>query len=378
MENLLRVQTEAFTVFVIVILWFSGNRRSSTESVAGFLVFRLFLASTAAMLVVDAVSWQLDGVPGNAARLALHIDIVLYYALHSVPAALFILYSDFQVFMDDARVRKISRWLLPVLALMALVAISSPFTGLLYVLDEGNHYARGSAYLYFVAIDYSLIAIGLGLVIVNRRRVKSRVFLTLLAFPLPMVAAGIVQMLVFGLTLLWPSTALFLLMSSLNIENRRSKTDHLTGAANRRSLDEELERRLEQSKPGNPLCGLLLDLDDFKSINDRFGHEAGDRALEAAAEILLASVRADDLVARFGGDEFVVLFEGKGPVGVESLVARIEDGFRRHSERQGQPYRLAASIGRACRDRTEEVDAASFLAALDADMYARKRLRKGA
>ncbi|HRZ66218.1 MAG TPA: GGDEF domain-containing protein, partial [Spirochaetia bacterium] len=72
----------------------------------------------------------------------------------------------------------------------------------------------------------------------------------------------------------------------------------------------------------------MVDLDDFKSINDRLGHEAGDRALEDAAAILRASVRAEDLVTRFGGDEFVVLL----PNATEESLAEIAGRIRRRTE----------------------------------------------
>ena len=121
--------------------------------------------------------------------------------------------------------------------------------------------------------------------------------------------------------------------------------------ANRRSLDEELERRVESIRPGTTLCGLMIDLDDFKSINDRFGHEAGDRALEDVAKLLLASVRVDDMVARLGGDEFVVLADIKESAALEDLVERIERSVEHHNASVQRRYHLSLSIGRAIFDR---------------------------
>ena len=122
----------------------------------------------------------------------------------------------------------------------------------------------------------------------------------------------------------------------------------------------------------------MIDLDYFKSINDRFGHEAGDRALEDAAKILLASVRVDDMVARLGGDEFVVLADSKESAALEELVARIERAVESHNGTSRRPYRLSLSIGRAVYDPKAGRSAADFLAVLDADMYARKNLKKRA
>lgn len=85
-------------------------------------------------------------------------------------------------------------------------------------------------------------------------------------------------------------------------------TDHLTGAANRRRFDQQLERETERAvRYGNPFCLLLLDIDDFKKINDEFGHNAGDEVINQLAKVLQEHIRLPDLAARIGGDEFAVL-----------------------------------------------------------------------
>jgi diguanylate cyclase (GGDEF)-like protein len=88
-------------------------------------------------------------------------------------------------------------------------------------------------------------------------------------------------------------------------------TDPLTGAANRRTWDEELSLALTRSiRDGLPVSVALLDMDDFKAYNDRFGHQAGDRLLKEAAAAWRNILRASDILARVGGDEFAVLLPG--------------------------------------------------------------------
>ena len=100
-----------------------------------------------------------------------------------------------------------------------------------------------------------------------------------------------------------------------------SLTDPLTGLANRRQLRLVLERCLAAARRGEPLAVAMLDLDDFKAINEARGHMGGDRVLRAVADALAAEVRGSDLVARFGGDEFLVVLPG-GTAGSAAILLR--------------------------------------------------------
>ena len=87
-----------------------------------------------------------------------------------------------------------------------------------------------------------------------------------------------------------------------------ARTDPLTGVPNRRVWEEELPRELERARrTGAGVCLAMIDLDDFKAYNDRFGHQAGDLVLKEAATAWRAEVRSTDLLARYGGEEFVLL-----------------------------------------------------------------------
>jgi diguanylate cyclase (GGDEF)-like protein len=133
----------------------------------------------------------------------------------------------------------------------------------------------------------------------------------------------------------------------MQVARKRALIDPLTRLPNRAQLDEGLARMMEQSRSeGTPLALMYLDLDHFKSINDRFGHAAGDRCLALVSAILRRHVRPGDLVARYGGEEFVIVLAGAGHArarqAAEALRAAIAETPVQH---EGEAIPIAASIG---------------------------------
>ena len=150
--------------------------------------------------------------------------------------------------------------------------------------------------------------------------------------------------------------------------------DVLTGLANRQLLHDRLEHALDRAeRDGTHLCLLLLDLDGFKEINDRFGHAAGDSALRTFATRLTDVLRASDTAARLGGDEFVVLCENTQPSEAHALVARARKTLEAPLRLAGGVVDLVFSVGVAHVPTGRRMPPAAVLAEADRLMYLDKR-----
>jgi two-component system cell cycle response regulator len=152
--------------------------------------------------------------------------------------------------------------------------------------------------------------------------------------------------------------------------------DSLTGLANRKQLEETLEGELSFAhRHGTDLCVIMIDVDRFKLVNDTHGHLAGDAVLRAIARILACTVRTEDIVARFGGEEFVVVARGAPLPGGQKLAERLRSELERAPIRlEHLVLRVTASFGVASLTCARQPGVSGMLACADQRLYRAKAL----
>ena len=144
---------------------------------------------------------------------------------------------------------------------------------------------------------------------------------------------------------------------------RLAMTDPLTRIANRRMLDQELDRLCSHaSRHGSTASLLVIDVDRFKLVNDTLGHDAGDALLVAVADALVGSCRSEDVVGRWGGDEFVVLLPDTDADGVASVAERVRSTLASLDEPIGVSIGAATGAGTRVEDLLVTADAALYAA----------------
>ncbi len=154
----------------------------------------------------------------------------------------------------------------------------------------------------------------------------------------------------------------------------RSTHDSLTGLLNRSSLNEKLAHRLTKRAHGELVEVIFVDVDQFKQVNDIYGHSVGDQALIHVARVLERSSRSGDIVARLAGDEFVLVAQGSTSDGATSLSRRITNALSQPVTIEGAQLQLSVSLGVAIADENV-TDADWLIGQADAAMYCAKRDR---
>jgi diguanylate cyclase (GGDEF)-like protein len=162
---------------------------------------------------------------------------------------------------------------------------------------------------------------------------------------------------------------------------RQAITDELTGLSNRRRFQETMAAEVERSRRfGGELGLVLLDIDDFKAVNDTYGHQQGDLVLREVAKILRASSREIDEPARYGGEELAVVLPGTDLEGAHNLAERVREGVEALrlpilGDDSAEPLRVTASFGVASLPASAE-DVRGLVAAADEALYQAKRTGK--
>jgi len=157
---------------------------------------------------------------------------------------------------------------------------------------------------------------------------------------------------------------------------RFALTDDLTGLYNRRGfLILGMQNLKLASRTGYSLLLFFVDIDQFKHVNDSLGHIEGDAFLICCAEVLKSTFRDSDIIARIGGDEFVILAQETSEQSSEAIFHRLESALRLLNEKVDSPHKLALSVGVARFDPQNPVSLGELLSVADREMFERKRVR---
>ena len=291
LSYIFHTELELFSFLVCAVLLFDTYQHHNKR----FLADRLFTAllySNMALLLLDILTWVLNGRAGTINTVSLMIAMVLGYLLATLPAFLWALYADYQVFNDTNRIRKLMGIFLIPAFINTVMTLITPFTGLLFYFDKNNVYHRGPCLSLFIVFAFAYLIYAFMLVISNRKQIEKRYFLPLILFSFPPFIGSLLQNFFYGLALIWSSITISLLIVHLYIQNRKLNTDYLTGIYNRLQLDRYLQAKIRNSDAHNGFSAIILDINDFKIINDQYGHLIGDEALT--------------ITARSGTDFFVI------------------------------------------------------------------------
>jgi diguanylate cyclase (GGDEF)-like protein len=357
---------------VLVIIYIDARNRLEIK----FTLYNLFMALVKlniALIVIDLVTWVFDGIPGFWSGLTVHSTNLLLFIMEPFASAFWVLYANYLVFHDDQRIARLKKQLSVPLLFNAALSIASLSTGWFFSINGQNIYQRGNFYWVHLLFCMVLMLYPFTFILKNRKKIPDKYFFSLITFLIPISIGTVLQVLYYGVTYLWTGMMLSLVIVYLTIQDRESSTDFLTEVYNRKQLDHFVKSKINGGRRQKPFSAILMDLDQFKEINDRYGHDVGDEALQDTVKVLRKCLRQNDFLARYGGDEFLVVLDIDDLPMLEMTIQRINSGFRTYNEENHKPFSLNVSLGYQVYDYQTAMTSEEFLKVLDTLMYQDKK-----
>ncbi len=361
-----------YSIIILMVIYFMSKKWNDRE-LFGNKLFLLMVKLTMILLVVDSLS-RFDGDINFLYVLFNYTGNFLIFLLNPILVSLWILYANFTIYGDKKKTKELIPPLVIVNLINGLMVVLSQFFGWYYYIDSNNIYQRGPLFLFSVAITVILLMISFILIAINRKKIENRLYFPLLYFSIPPFIGIILQTFFYGISFVLSSLVISLLIVYINIQNYSMSTDFLTGLYNRKQIENYLNKKIKASlNHKRNFSGIMLDLNNFKAINDDYGHNIGDEVLETAGRILKESVRSSDIVARIGGDEFFIILNIDNIDVLKEKVDRIKMRIDEFNKTSRKPYRIEFSIGYAVYNSKLKMTTEVFQKHLDILMYKNKK-----
>lgn len=258
-----------------------------------------------------------------------------------------------------------------------ILTISSNYTHFYFYIDSNNIYQLSSGYVLHLALIFiQLFGSGIYSIVTScsdrQIRIKKEYQLPLMFVTIPSIAAVLESFL--PLTPIVPLGILLpILLSFLEIQSGEIYSDALTGLNNRRRMEIYLQEKIRNAANDKPFRIYLIDVNDFKMVNDKFGHIAGDRALRLIADALrIVAGRLNGFCARFGGDEFVLILDEDAQV--QEALQKETDTLRNRCADKLPPLSVCTGCAEC---RSDTMTATQLIAEADEQLYARKQIFHG-
>lgn len=321
------------------------------------------------LLGADALSWYFLNNPGETAYYMVRLGNFSVFCINYIFMSLFTTYMWLTVSNHNHRKPAALYAVYALSASGILLLIITQFTGLFYYFDDHNRYHRGNYYLLAQAIAVLGISVCLFMLISYRKNLNRTIFLAMMSFFVLPVLATIYQALAYGFSLQCLaaviSTQIMFIMDTVEINLRfhsqqadyrkaryEAEHDGMTGLLNKEAGWKRMREYFNRMGSRDEALLMFIDIDDFKTINDTYGHTAGDFWIREVASQLRHIYRQDDIICRYGGDEFLALIRNTASEQVlETTLGIFFQQLARTSEQHGQDVHCSVGVCRIAATR---------------------------
>ncbi|MEF9952127.1 MAG: GGDEF domain-containing protein [Clostridium sp.] len=336
-------------------------------------IYRIFLLATALIILIMVLECITVVVNGHATSLyTVYLSRVVNILGFALTPVIPYLYWCFLCNWLNGKdiFYKVNKTFWVLLGINGIMSILSFSNKIIFYVDDKGVYQRGELFITNLIICLVILLGCAYLILKNYSRLsidEKGVFTLNLIIPVVLSAFQIIKI---NILTIWSSCGIICILTYVFLLNEKSKTDTLTGLYNKEAYYDEI-RRISKGKY-KKLTIINMDLDKFKSINDRFGHIEGDIALKALSNILNTTFNGIGKIIRYGGDEFWVFFYEDEPLKINTIMDLLLSRIKEYNTQANKSYDINISYGvKICSDNIKDID--DVLIECDKLMYANKK-----
>jgi len=366
------IHSNLYAILILLVVLLSLRKHKDLKSMNNRYYIILVLLVIFA-LFSDMISVLFNGRPGALSGFLNNFFNMILYSIGVCISFFWMLYVDHHIFKSNSHIKKIAPFLiLPVIINFGL-SILSMFENIYFYIDANNFYQRGSFFILNFGINYVYLLVSVYLILRYKKLIHRKDTIPLLMFPLLPFLGSVIQIFFYGVLLIWPMAALSLMIIFIFIQSRLINVDVLTELYNKREFNDYVMMVSKRSDYKKLIGGIILDIDDFKQINDVYGHAVGDIVLKEFSSVLRKSFRRDDFISRIGGDEFAIMIEVDKPDDFEKAIERLRTNVDLFNKSKAIDIKIDVSIGSEIYDSTKYKSFEDFIISLDYQMYQNKK-----
>jgi diguanylate cyclase (GGDEF)-like protein len=368
------LQLSVYSVFILLFILVNLRKEYRMLDLK-VKIFKYMIFTVLLCVLLDILMATLEGSSFFFTRFILIYGNAIQFALTCLIVFLWYLYNEQYIFKNLDHFKK---WLpLTILPFLFNIILSllSPWFGFFYTITSDNMYIRGDLFYLATITTYFYAILTAFLIHNNRYKMRNSDYGPLMFFILPPALAGLFQTLNYGVLLIGPSLTFSFLVAYVHIQSKNMELDYLTGLYTRKELEYYIDMLSKRKISKKQYGGMMIDIDNFKSINDVYGHDTGDKVLRAVSDGFISCFRNTDFVARVGGDEFVAICEIQSFADLEIIVKRIRTQIDLINSIYHFPFTINLSIGYDHWD-TKNIVKDEFMILIDKKMYLEKDAKK--
>ena len=371
MSQIITANVAAFVLLIIVKLhmWdqHKAGRLLDIKLLAGMMNLTILEC------IFDTLVFWIDGQNFSGARAINYAGNIIYYILKVAIAYFWPLFIEFKITSSFEKVKKLAGILAMPMIACSLLVLTAPLNGIIFSINEDNVYTRSGIYFMIPnLLIFLYVILGTTKVYINREKKDKYLLIPAIFFIVPISLAIIGQVFHYGISLTFIGTAIGLTGVYLSTQNESAYIDQLCGVYNRKYYIDYVRSFCNSRKKDDFLVGILIDMDNFKQINDKYGHYSGDMALQLFGSILRKNIADIGFAVRYGGDEFILISK-QSEAAVDAVIVNIVKEIDEINATGENEFHLSFSYGMATLNSDSNMN--EFLRTMDARMYEMKRNR---